>query len=75
MKLKRLSIFLAAVCILSFSSGALGDSKQTSSSPSVFVPENRYAFPTVIEGTEVTHDFSIKNKGDAPLIIEKVRTG
>ncbi len=75
MKLKLLSIFFAAVCILCFNSGAFGDSKQTTLSPSVFVPESRYTFPTVIDGTEVTHDFIIQNKGDAPLVIERVKTG
>jgi len=75
MKLKLFSIFFAAVCIMSFDSGAFGASKQTSPSPSVFVSESRYTFPTVIDGTEVTHDFIIQNKGGAPLAIEKVKTG
>ena len=75
MKFKLISIFFVAVCILSLNSGAFGASKQTPPSSSVFVPENRYTFPTVIDGTEVTHDFIIQNKGDAPLVIEKVKTG
>lgn len=75
MKLKLFSIFFAAVCILSFDSGAFGASKQTPPSPSVFVSESRYTFPTVIDGAEVTHDFIIQNKGDVPLVIEKVKTG
>ena len=75
MKLKLFSIFFAAVCILSFDSGAFGASKQTPPSPSVFVSESRYTFPTVIDGAEVTHDFIIQNKADAPLVIEKVKTG
>jgi hypothetical protein len=75
MKLKFLSIFFAAVCILCFNSSAFGASKQTPLSPSVFVPESRYTFPTVIDGTEITHDFIIQNKGDAPLVIERVKTG
>jgi len=75
MKRKLLSIIFAAVCILSFNSGAFGASKQTPISPSVFVPDSRFTFPTVIDGTEVTHDFIIQNKGDAELKIEKVKTG
>jgi hypothetical protein len=75
MKLKLLSIFFAVVCILFLNSGAFGASQQTPPSPSAFVPESRYTFPTVIDGTEVTHDFIIQNKGDAPLVIEKVKTG
>jgi hypothetical protein len=75
MKRKLFSIFFAAVCIVFFNSGAFGASKQALESPSVFVPESRYTFPTVIDGTEVTHDFTIQNKGDAALVIEKVKTG
>lgn len=75
MKRKLLSIFFVAVCILCFTSGAFGASKQTPLAPSVFVPESRYTFPTIIDGTEVTHDFIIQNKGDAPLVIERVKTG
>jgi len=75
MKLKHLSLSFTFVCILSFNCVAFGASKQATPSPSVFVPESRYKFSTVIDGTEVTHDFVIQNKGDAPLVIEKVKTG
>ena len=75
MKRKLLSIIFAAVCILSFNSCAFGASKQTPLSPSVFVPDSRYTFPTVIDGTEITHDFIIQNKGDALLVIKSVKTG
>ena len=75
MKLRIFSIFVLAVCIIFFDSGAFGASKQTLPSPSVFVPESRHTFPTVIDGAEITHDFIIQNKGDAPLAIEKVKTG
>ena len=75
MKLKLFSIVFSVVCILSFGGVAFGVSQQTPPSPSIFVPESRYTFPTVLDGTEVTHDFVIQNKGDAELVIEKVRTG
>ena len=75
MKLRFLSIFLSVVCILSFGSVVFGASQQTHPSPSAFVPESRYTFPTVLDGVEVTHDFIIQNKGDAELMIEKVKTG
>jgi hypothetical protein len=74
MKLKLFFTFFSVVCILSFGSVAFGASQQTSSSPSVFVPGSKYTFPTVLDGVEVTHDFIIQNKGDAPLVIEKVKT-
>jgi len=39
---------------------AFGVSKQTPQSPSAFVPENRYTFDPVTDGTEITHDFVIQ---------------
>ena len=44
-------------------------------SPSAVVPEPRYEFAPVPEGSEVLHDYVIQNKGTAPLIIEKIKTG
>ena len=75
MKLKFLAILLIVCCIISLETGAFGVSQQTHPTPSVFVPEGRYTFSPVLDGTEVKHDFVIQNKGDAPLKIEKVRTG
>lgn len=75
MRLKFLAIFFTVYCILSFEIVAFGSSKQTQPLPSVFVPESQYTFSPVLDGTEVTHDFVIQNKGDALLKIEKVRTG
>jgi hypothetical protein len=47
---------------------------KASASPSIFVPEPRYEFAPVVDGREITYDFVIQNKGDAPLIIERVKT-
>lgn len=74
MKFRNLGISLFVCCILwlpvvSFS--AENDQK----SPDAFFPEVRYEFASVAEGKEVTHDFIVQNKGTAPLLIEKVRTG
>lgn len=43
--------------------------------PVIFYPETKYHFEEVLDGTSVTHDFVIQNKGDAPLNIQKVKTG
>lgn len=66
---------MAAICFMFFDGSVFAASKQTPASPSAFVPEKRYKFPTVLDGTEVTHDFIIQNNGNAPLLIEKVKTG
>lgn len=33
-----------------------------------------HEFSPVVEGTQIVHDFIVQNKGNAPLIIEKVKT-
>ncbi len=43
--------------------------------PSAFFPETNHTFDPVVDGTRVTHDFIVQNKGDAPLNIIKIRTG
>lgn len=43
--------------------------------PTAVVEKTRQTLPAVIEGTEVRHSFVIKNTGNAPLEISKVKTG
>jgi hypothetical protein len=43
--------------------------------PIAIFDEYAYTFPAVMEGEEVKHDFVVRNKGDAPLIIDKVSAG
>jgi hypothetical protein len=39
------------------------------------VPEAQYNFQPVVDGTEILHDFVIKNTGKDVLTIMNVRTG
>ncbi|CAN2046287.1 exported hypothetical protein [Candidatus Magnetomoraceae bacterium gMMP-1] len=43
--------------------------------PCAFMADTEYKFDSIIEGTDVVHDFIIKNTGQAALHINKVRTG
>lgn len=43
--------------------------------PVAIVAESTYTFSPVPEGTEVVHDFTIKNTGNAELRVEQVKTG
>ena len=43
--------------------------------PVVQIPEPKYDFGEVVEGSEVIHDFKIMNTGKAELQIEQVRPG
>ena len=75
MKLKIFSAFAITFCILFYTTGSFGAENKTLKSPSVFIPESRYTFAQVVDGTEITHDFIVQNKGADLLKIEKVRTG
>ena len=43
--------------------------------PGVMLPELKYEFDPVVDGSQVTHNFAIKNTGDGPLAITQVKTG
>jgi hypothetical protein len=47
----------------------------TSEKPGMVLPELRYEFDPVVDGTEVTHDFPLKNSGSGTLAITQVKTG
>jgi len=47
---------------------------KTESAPVAVGKEADFHFTPVVDGTVVTHDFIIENKGDAPLNIVKVKT-
>jgi len=51
--------------------------KIATASPSVplaVIQDDVHEFSPVVEGTQVVHDFIVQNKGNAPLIVEKVKT-
>ncbi len=43
--------------------------------PAASLTERTYQFGSVVEGTRISHDFVLKNNGNAPLVIEKIKTG
>lgn len=47
----------------------------TAGQPAVALPEVKFEFEPVVDGTEITHDFLIRNSGTAPLAIQQVKTG
>ena len=73
---------IAITCILLIgvyvSNGAQNKGDQTVASevtPKVFLPVTQWEFEPVIDGHEVIHEFAIQNKGNAPLNVERVKTG
>lgn len=45
------------------------------SAPAALIPQAQIQFEPVVEGTEVTEDFTVKNEGDGILEIYQVKTG
>jgi hypothetical protein len=75
MKAKICAAFFLLFCMAFSQASAFGASQPTPQSPSAVVPESRYTFDQVTDGTQVTHCFVIQNKGTAPIDIESVKTG
>ena len=65
---------LVAVLLTLFISPA-GGQGETGASPGAFLPQQRFEFKPVPEGTKVLHEYVLKNTGSAPLEIKEVRTG
>jgi hypothetical protein len=43
--------------------------------PRIMIPDPLFTFETVVDGSEVVHDFQVYNQGSRDLTIEKIETG
>lgn len=75
MKLKTGSLITALVCFLIIILTVYTSAKEPDPSPKAMLEQTSFEFSPVIAGTEVTHLFSISNKGNAPLNIPGVYAG
>ena len=79
MKLLRLSSTAVMLIVFTATLAAAASSDATDSAavtlPVAVIPEAHHAFEAVVDGTQVTHDFAIRNTGDGPLVIQQVKTG
>ena len=75
MELIRISRIVACVCFSTFVLSGYSVAEASGSSPKAVISQTVYEFTPVIAGTEVTHRFSIINKGDAVLNIPGVYAG
>lgn len=74
MNFKKLLGYAVVLCLISVPF-TLGEDSVPGASPSVFVPQAHFRFNPIPEGEALVHDFFVQNRGDAPLLIEKVQTG
>lgn len=70
---------LALTAVFSLLAGPVAraqDEKSTDGNkPEIFLPELRHDFGKVFEQEKYEHDFVVKNRGKADLVIEKVKPG
>ena len=79
------SILLATALVVLWGAGSIvGATDQASPAPTTdasvqqpgaVMPELKFEFDPVVDGTMVTHNFVIKNIGEGVLDISKVKTG
>ncbi len=84
MRLKTIFALVALIGAMGFASmGVCGDPPAKStpavagaerSGPVAYFPAKMFEFESVLAGKEIVHDFVVRNKGDAELKIEKVKT-
>jgi hypothetical protein len=74
MKLKLMMMASVLVLLLPLAGFAAGTAEE-GAKPSVAVLEPVYEFDEVVDGSQVIHDFIVRNTGDAPLDITKVKPG
>ncbi len=69
MKLKKAFLITALVCFWIILPNSDTGAAEPNPSPKVIIEQTTFEFSPVIAGTEVTHLFSISNKGNATLNI------
>ena len=75
MKFKKFLVLVFAVSFLFPAANSFGGKENPLQVPSAYAPAEVYQFGSVLEGTGITHDFIIQNRGTAPLKIERVKSG
>lgn len=76
MKALRLLLSLTAVFFLLTAGIYAAETPENApQEPAAVADHTNYSFEAVPEGSEVRHTFSIRNQGNAPLKISRVKTG
>ena len=71
--MKPIAIAMILLCLVYGTSGPPSShGQQSMAAPAISLPETQHLFSPAVDGMSLSHDFVIENKGDAPLVIEKV---
>jgi hypothetical protein len=68
-------LFVSAQSGLAVNAGKPASPSDGKGQPSIHLSETTYDFGEALEGSEVSHDFIVKNTGPVALGIERVRVG
>ncbi|HAR45526.1 MAG: hypothetical protein A2X56_15525 [Nitrospirae bacterium GWC2_57_13] len=68
------TIVIAAMVAAVLASGVLTLSAQEPQGPRIGIPQERFDLGKVVQGEKVEHVFEIRNEGDEPLVIERIKT-
>ncbi len=71
----KIKTVLLLFFILFFSLSAICKEQKTEKIPKAVINNPVFEFPPVVDGTIITHDFIIYNKGSATLEIIKIKPG
>ena len=74
--IKKMYVFpLLIFSVLFVFSLSAGEVKEELNTPDSFFPEESFDFGKVVDGTQITHDFKVLNRGNASLVVKRVKTG
>ena len=74
--IKKMYVFpLLIFSVLFVFSLSSGEAKEELKTPDSFFPEDSFDFGKVVDGIQITHDFKVLNRGNAPLVVKSVKTG
>lgn len=74
MKLKKYLGSAILIFMLFFFTNAFAEKPEEKTKSEAYFPEQTFTFDRTLEGSQVIHDFVIKNKGNGPLAVERVKT-
>lgn len=70
-----MTVLLALWTGMAAAVGATDTHTAATEPPNAVFGELKYEFDKVVDGTQVTHDFTVKNTGKGILEISRVKTG
>ncbi|MCD6225278.1 MAG: DUF1573 domain-containing protein [Deltaproteobacteria bacterium] len=74
--IKKMYVFpLLIFSVLFVFSLSSAEVKEELKTPDSFFPEDSFDFGKAVEGIQITHDFKVLNRGNAPLVVKRVKTG